>query len=255
LRTYQTTLYHTQNEVSVGGDEVSDQAWEKDSSATGAWKKKSALSKSIYFFSLLKKNNPVILSGWQQFIQQDDGTINKEEAVPAKETGHVWVWNPSKDGIKQAEILANNDYPTVLAFADNTYFDLTYTPDIWEPGFYWAGKYLDTHAALKSSVNISKVLANLTEEKQKNIVGIEGTLWSENIPTERHLFYMALPKMTGLAESAWSPKETTSNSYYEVNWTSLTKRLGKDNKGFLGYLNKVYDIKYRGYPNGISKEL
>ncbi|HJO94992.1 MAG TPA: family 20 glycosylhydrolase [Victivallales bacterium] len=251
----QTTLYHTPNEVSVGGDEVSAQAWTNDLSAVGVWKDKSALSKSIYFFNLLKKNNPVVLSGWQQFVQYDNGDINKTEATPAKDTAHVLVWNPSKDGIAQAQTLANNDYPTVLAFADNTYFDLTYSPDIWEPGYYWAGKYLDTNSALVSSANASKVLKGLSEDKQKNILGVEGTLWSENIPTERHLFYMALPKMTGLAESAWSAENITVDKDFKVNWTSLTKRLGKNNKGFLGYLNKVYGIEYRGYPNGISKEL
>ena len=39
----------------------------------------------------------------------------------------MWVWNPSSEGVGQAVSLANNNYLTVLAYADKTYFDLAYT--------------------------------------------------------------------------------------------------------------------------------
>jgi len=251
----QKTIYAINNEVSVGGDEVSAQAWTNDESAVGVWAGKDALQKSIYFFKQLQKQTKVNMSGWQQFVQLNNGTIENEIAVPSNDTAHVWVWNTSQNGISDAVKLANEGYPTVLSFANDTYFDLTYTPDIWEPGFSWAGKFLGTYAALSSASDGSKTLNELSASKKKNILGLEGTLWSESIVNSRHLFYMALPKMTGLAEAAWSPAAVTVDNNNQVDWKSLTKRLGTDNNGYLGYLNKKYKVEYRGYPNGISLEL
>ncbi|MCP3965724.1 MAG: family 20 glycosylhydrolase [Lentisphaerae bacterium] len=256
----QTTEYSINNEVSVGGDEVSAYAWTNDPAATGVWANKTALQKSQYFFQQLSNNlSGIVMSGWQQFVQEDDSSILPENAVPSEKTGHVWVWIPSDNGIEQAQMLVRQKYPIVLAFADNTYFDLAYTPDKWEPGFPWAGKFLDTNAALKSAANVTKTSDSIASDYVNYIKGIEGALWSENIPNERHLFYMALPKMCGLAEAAWAPQAVTvsteNSSSYQVNWLSLSKRLGLDQNGFLGYLSKSYNVKYRGYPNGIQKEV
>ena len=251
----QTTVYNNPNEVSVGGDEVSPLAWTNDPDATGEWKDLNALEKSIYFFRQLQKCTDVTMSGWQQFVQLNDGKIIKSIAVPGKKSGHVWVWDLNTNGIPNAIKLAKNGYPTVLAFANDTYFDLTYTPNKWEPGYNWAGSYLDTHAALRSAADSLKVINKLPEEYRKYILGVEGTLWSENIVNARHLFYKALPKMTGLSEAAWSPDSITVSKNYKIDWKSLTGRLGTDQSGFLGYLSNTFNVKYRGYPNGISKEL
>ena len=254
----QTTLYAINKEVSVGGDEVSAGAWTKDSSADKEWTELSALEKSQLFFQKLQNKTGIVLSGWQQSVQYDDGKINPDIAAKSAVCGHVWVWNPSGDeksgGIAQAKNLVNKGYPTVLAFADNNYFDLTYTPDIWEPGLYWAGSFVDTHAALSSAANSARVEKGLSEKKQELIKGLEGTLWSENIQNFRHLTYMAFPKMTGLSEAAWAPENITVSEEGKLNWESLIKRLGDNNEKFLGFINKKMDIYYRGYPNGISLE-
>jgi hexosaminidase len=253
----QSTLYK-ENEISVGGDEVSGNAWINDSSCTGAWSSLSALEKSHKFFQLLaaqltSSDSSLKISGWQQYIQTD-GVDLGSNVVPATEAGHVWVWNTSIPGIPQAINLAQNNYPVVLAFADQNYFDLAYTPDITEPGFTWAGAFLDTQSALSSALSASSVLAGLTTTQQENVVGIEGTLWSENLASKEHMIYMALPKMAGLAEAGWSNSAaTTANN--QPDWQDLASRLGCGQTGFLAYLNKLYSVKYRGYPNGIKLEV
>ena len=74
-------------------------------------------------------------------------------------------------------------------------------------------------------------------------------LWSELIPNEEHLFYMALPKMSGLSDAAWSNKK-------DISWRSLAVRLGCGKTGFLAYLNKQFNVQaYRGYPDGIKLEV
>lgn len=254
----QSTLYY-QAEVSIGGDEVASTAWTDDSSCQGNWAPLSALNKSQYFFSLIPAQvNSLLLSGWQQVVQQDDGSLSGTILPPAK-LSHIWVWQPSgattdQQGIKAAATLINAGYPTVLAFADNTYFDLTYSPDEWEPGYYWAGNFLDTNAALQSAANATRVENLVNTNALENLLGIEGTLWTENMPNFQHVIYMALPKMAGLAEAAWSSSAIT-NVNGQVNWQSLATRLGKNNIGFLNYLYMTYGVIYRGYPQGIVKEV
>lgn len=249
----QTTLYAA-NEISVGGDEVSGAAWTNDSSCRGSWSNLSALEKSHKFFGILAVNNPTVkISGWQQYIQNDDTTLGSN-IVAAVQSGHVWVWNTATPGTSQAENLAKNNYPVVLAFADENYFDLAYTPDITEPGFTWAAPFLDTESALSSALSANSVLAGLAIDQQKYITGVEGTLWSENLPTYNHMIYMALPKMAGLAEAGWS-SSTVTTADNKLNWQDLAMRLGCGKTGFLAYLNKVHGVHYRGYPNGISLEV
>ena len=247
----QTTVY-ADNEVSVGGDEVSKDAWSNDRSCLGNL---TALDRSHQFFKELQTANPDIkLSGWQQFVQTDHGDIGNY-ALAADKTAHTWVWDPSNPGMEHARMLASHNYPTVLAYSDHLYFDLTYTPDAWEPGLYWAGNFLDTQAALSSALKALQTINSLNAGDRLNILGLEGTLWTENTTNARHLQYKTFPKITGLAEASWSPFASTS--YLDkANWQSLATRLGiNDQSGVLGYLNTTFGVVYRGMPYGIGKEV
>ncbi len=253
----QSTIYH-RNEVSLAGDEVSNQAWSNDSSCKGMWPS-SALDKSHYLFSILHRKSSTLLSGWQQLVQNDDGTLGKF-SLPANLVAHVWVWEKTgngnnQKGIKDAAILANAGFPTVLAFADDTYFDLTYTPNKWEPGFKWGGTYLDTNAALRSAYDAWQTENLINTDEKNNLLGIEGTLWTENFANFSHLIYMAMPKMTGLAEATWASTEITTTPDGKLNWKSLVYRLGVDTQGFLNYFYQINHLKYRGYPDGILHEI
>jgi hexosaminidase len=248
----QTTLYAINHEISLGGDEVSADAWTNDSSCQGEWKDLSALQKTHKFFQQIAQTNPdIIFSGWQELVQTHEPALG-DNIIPAARTGHIWVWHISSTA--QASNLANHDYPTVLAYADQTYFDLTYTPELHEPGFAWASSFSDTHAALSSAVSATKTINETTPSKQTNIIGIEGALWSENLANYKQMIYMALPKMTGLAEASWSPSAVTQSNN-QVNWQSLAARLGCSESGYLSYLNKLSQAHYRGFPNGIKLEV
>jgi hexosaminidase len=267
----QTTLYAQNNEINVGADEVSTDAWSNDKSCQGDWANLSALEKSHKFLQDLAMNNQSLsLSGWQQLVQNNDQSLDNNR-VPAQQTAHIYVWNTStassgfkahlytwdtaSNGIEQAINLAENGYPTVLAFADQTYFDLAYTPDIKESGFAWATSFSDTHAALSAALSATNTINGISNPTQKtNILGIEGALWSENLASYQHLIYMAAPKMAGLAEASWSPAANTINNN-QLDWQNLATRLGCGHTGFLAYLQQVYGVQYRGFPNGIKQEI
>lgn len=251
----QTTAYAVNHELSIGGDEVFPHTWENAPSCQVApWNKMSPRQKEHYFLDLFNSSaevNHLKLSGWHEFVLGRDNHTNDRHGISPTETGHVWVWSQGKTARKQAIELANNGYPVVIDFADTLYFDMTYTPAVSEPGFYWATKYGDTYAALTSASQITQAVASTTNPQ--NILGLEGALWADVIPDYSQLQYMALPKLAGLAEAAWSPESSTARNL-QPNWQSLATRLGCGDNGFLAYLNKTYNVTYRGYPNGIYRE-
>jgi len=248
----QTTAYAIKNEVSVAGDEVSFYSLSSEIATITGWEKMNALEKTHSFFRKMSENNPnLILSGWQQFVQMDDDKLSIDR-VSANRAGHAWVWNPSDGGISQAASLINKGYNTVLAYADQVYFDLTYTTAFEEFGQTWAGRMVDTHQVL----SMVKAVKTTQEQigKTKRIAGIEGALFSENIPDFNCLMYQSLPRMAALSEASWSSEGVTLQED-KVNWKSLAIRLGDGKKGYLHYLESVYGVNYRGIPNGISKEI
>ena len=251
----QTTVYATNNEISLGGDEVPTNSWNDSSSCSGEWADVSAITaidKSQLFFSKVAESNSKIkISGWQQLVQDDSAQIGKN-APTAEHTGHIWVWAPANSGVKDAIKLVDSGYPTVLAFADKAYFDIAYTPSMTEPGFTWSSKTMDSYNVLTMANDIAKVRQNVT---QPGLVrGVEGTLWSENLPSFDHLIYMALPRIPALSEVAWST-DFQSKQLQQIEWQDFAKRMGCGNDGYLYYAHKTFDVNYRGYPNGIQKEI
>ncbi len=251
----QTTVHAVNSEISVGGDEVPQNSWSDSSSCTGDWADMNtytALDKSQLFFSRVSEENKSLkISGWQQIVQEDNDSKIGKNALGAEHIGHVWVWNSSKGGVNDAITLADKGYPTVLAFADKSYFDIAYNPSMTEPGFTWSSKNMDSYNVLSMAQDVAKVRSKVSQPGL--IRGVEGTLWSENLPSFDHLMYMALPKIPALSEVAWSYDYSAPNKNNE--WQDFAKRMGCGKSGYLHYVNKTYQVNYRGYPNGITKEI
>jgi len=249
----QTTLYAVNNEISIGGDEVFNGTWEDSPECQQSpWKNMSELEKEHYFLDNLNDDariGKLKLSGWHEFVLYKNGELNSKHGIAPNQVGHVWVWDSSSKSIARAVTLANASYPVVLEYSDYLYMDMTYTPELKEPGLYWATKFADTYALLSSTAPIAKTIARTRKPEQ--ILGVEAAVWADVIPSYSQLQYMTLPKLAGLAEASWSHSSYSSN---QPNWRSLANRMGCGNNGFLAYLHQTYNVTYRGYPNGISLE-
>jgi hexosaminidase len=60
--------------------------------------------------------------------------------------------------------------------------------------------------------------ANLAPPCQRHILGAQGNLWTEYIPSLSHAEYMLFPRMCALAEVTWSPRSSR-------DWNDFTRRL------------------------------
>ena len=104
-------------------------------------------------------------------MQSDDGTIGPN-ALDPKATMHIWQWLPTNSmpvsGLLMSANLSKADYPTVLDFANLSYFDQRYSSKWEEPGLYWAANQTDTFSALITALSTDHIADT------HNIIGIEG---------------------------------------------------------------------------------
>jgi hexosaminidase len=121
----------------------------------------------------------------------------------------VMSWRGRRGGIAAAR--AGHD--VVMTPTTHTYFDYYQSRNrSKEPQAFPAFLPLDTVYAFEP------VPATLEARHAKHILGAQGQVWTEYIPTPKQVEYMAYPRMTALAEVLWTPRERKS-------WPSFRERL------------------------------
>ncbi|HTF18716.1 MAG TPA: family 20 glycosylhydrolase [Chryseolinea sp.] len=265
--------------VHMGGDEVAAGAWAKSPSIDDY--KKSNLSikttKDLYadFFvrvnaSLEKRN--LKITGWEEMIIEDPHIEASERKVidnkKYREAGLQFdAWWDILGTQDMAYPIANAGYGVVLTSFDYFYFDLAQSPSFEEPGDAWIG-YLGLQKTFSfipfdiyNSSPIDFALnpvdparyANkqrLTEVGKKNIRGIQGALWAENMTYDGYMEYQVLPRLLALAERAWAPNPSWSvekgakrERAFSADWSSFANRLGKRELPRLDYYNGGYGYR------------
>lgn len=267
------TLIHT------GGDEVPRGAWGKSPECVSFIQNEPELQSTDdlhpYFVSRyleIASRYGLKIGGWEEITlkHRPEGNIPNPQFLDRGVISYAWNAIVGGGGEDMAYQLANAGYQVVMCNASNLYFDLAYTYEPAEPGLFWAG-YIDTKNAFE--LTPSNIFLSITEDElgnpinglalardrvalkpgtEKNIIGIQGALWSETIKTEERAEYMLLPKLLGLAERAWTSKPSWTNAKSESQiktqlqqeWSDFANRVGKlelprlDNmKG--GYLYRV----------------
>jgi len=246
------TTFHT------GGDEVPYGAWQKSAACkefiAQSDEVKSADDLTAYTIKRLKdilgKHN-LISAGWEEILLRHgkDGHNTTEinpEFVDDNVQAYVWnaIWGGGRE--EMGYKLANMGYPIVISNSAQLYLDMAYNKDPDEFGLSWSG-YTDTKgifdlvpfdlyktARVNDIGSFVKGKTALTEKGKKNILGIQGQIWSETIRSKDILYYMMMPKFLSLAERAWAaPREWESASATEIlkkqesDWTAFVNLVGR----------------------------
>jgi len=179
------------NYIHVGGDEVSKQNWRKcqrcqERKRTEGLKTEHDLQS--YFIQRIEKFLSARgrrLIGWSEIHQ---GGLAANAAVMD------WIGG----GLEAAR--AGHD----VVMTPNTfcYFDLYQSRNrsVEPPAL---GGYLP----LNKVYSFEPIPAELEPKFHHHILGTQGNVWTEYIPSLRHVEYMAFPRLCALAEVAWSSKE------------------------------------------------
>jgi hexosaminidase len=208
-------------------------------------------------------------SGWEEIamdFREDGSWIPNVEFANSHVVPYIWnsLWGAEDLGNR----LANAGYPVVLCNVTNFYFDLAYNKDPREPGLYWGG-FVDTRDAFEFvPYDVFKSIerkANgelyddadfvgkemLTTEGRRDILGMQGQLWSETLKGQDMLEYSYLPKMLGLAERAWYGQadwgdiadRRARNEAVDRAWNAFANALGRTEFARLDRLNGGYNYR------------
>lgn len=182
----------------IGGDECRKGEWEKckdcqarirelglktDENATREQRLQNYVTARVQAF-LATKGKKII--GWDEILEGE-----------LAEGATVMSWRGSAGGIKAARM----GYDVVMSPNNYCYLDYAQSPDLASEPLCWTS---DPERAL----TIEKVysldpMQDIPEESQHHILGVQGNLWTEYVPTPEHLEYMLLPRMLALSEVQW----------------------------------------------------
>lgn len=254
--------------IHTGGDEVPGGVWTASPACQSLIEQEPSISSTeelpTYFFQRISQilaDRGLKAAGWEEIAMQKvegGGWVPHPDFANGNVIPFVWqnLWGNQDLGYR----LANAGYPVVLCNVTNLYFDLAYNKDPREPGFYWGG-FVDTRKAFDfrpldmfTSTNVDpmgnafdiekdyKDMERLQPAAQKNILGIQGQLWSETVKGQNMMEYYIFPKLLGLAERAWAhplPEGAAANA----DWEEFANALGQRALTHLDYLAGGYNFR------------
>ena len=178
--------------IHIGGDEAVKTQWQQNPRIQARMKS-------------LGLENEQELQSW--FIQQMDAFLTSrgrrligwDEILEGglAENATVMAWR----GVGAAVEAARSRHDAVLTPTSHTYFD-----------YYQADATAGEPLAIGGFLPLEKVYtwepmpAGLEPEFQAHILGVQGQLWTEYMPNTRQVEYMGFPRLSALAEVAWTPE-------------------------------------------------
>jgi hexosaminidase len=209
--------------IHMGGDECYKGYWERDAGVQAFMKKnnlKDGVALQNYFTKrvskiiMSKKKKPV---GWDEIL----------EGGPAPEAV-VMSWRGIKGGIEACQAKRN----VVMSPAPYYYLDMCQgDPSIEPPATYLAYN----KSRLRDVYDFDMLAPGIDSAY---VLGGQGNLWTEQVPTSRQVEYMTYPRSFALSESLWSPESKKNWECFSGKVEEHLKRLDYAN---ISYATSMYD--------------
>ncbi len=189
--------------IHIGGDEADKTNWKKCPKCQARMTSeglKDEKELQSYFMRRIEKfivgqGRKVI--GWDEILE---GGLGPEATVMS--------WRGVEGGIAAAR----QGHDAIMTPTSYCYLDYYQADKSFEP------PAIGGFVPLKKVYSYEPVPEELTSMEAKHILGVQGNLWTEWIPTASHAEYMVLPRMIALAEVGWSSRATR-------NWSDFRRRM------------------------------
>src|SRR5690606_10458582 len=188
--------------IHIGGDEASKESWKtcpkckkriEDEGLKNVEELQSYLSKRINEY-VKSKDRKII--GWDEILE---GGL--------AEGATVMSWRGEEGGIKAA----NSGHDVIMTPGSPMYFDSYQSNPMDQP------EAIGGFTPLSKVYNYDPVPSDIGDNNRKHILGVQANLWTEYMPTQEHVEYMAYPRVLALAEVAWTSAE-------QKDWTDFESR-------------------------------
>ena len=190
--------------IHIGGDECPKASWKACPHCQSMIKKlglKDEFELQSYFVTRMEKyinSKGRQIIGWDEILQ---GGL----APNAK----VMSWLGEEGGIKAAQ----QHHEVVMSPHQKYYLDY------WQADPFSEPLAMSGPTTLRMMYDYDPVPEVLTYEESKYIIGVEGCVWTEYMPTPERVEYMAWPRMCAIAETGWARQAK--------DWDGFTRRLEK----------------------------
>ncbi len=197
--------------IHIGGDEVPKKQWKESPHVQDLMRQRGLKTEEELQSWFIRQMDAFLSSHGRRLVGWDE--ILEGGLAPS---ATVMSWRGTKGGIAAAK--AGHD--VVMAPTTYTYFDFYQSKSIaTEPTAIGGFLPLETVYAY------DPVPAELNAAQAKHILGAQGQLWSEYIPTTDHLEFMAFPRTCALADAVWRAPGSTNFKGFRDRLTTHLMRL------------------------------
>lgn len=212
--------------IHIGGDECDVSHWERNAECL-AFMKKMKLShvRALQSYFTKEMADFVATRGYKLMAWNETITAAGSDVDMIKSTGaDIVCWTGAENAAKTAYSLGLSN---ILAPQPTYYINRKQSADPSEPAGPGNG-----NETLEAVYNYAPA-NNVPQDKLSYYKGIQACMWTEYIADEKHLEYLAFPRLMAVAESGWSPAS-------KKNFTDFCQRMAQDTVLF----------NYRGYEYG-----
>ena len=217
--------------IHVGGDECPKTQWQKCPKCQARIKALHLEAKDGH--SAEERLQSYVITHASNYLKSlGRNTIGWDEILEGglAEGATVMSWRGEAGGIAAAK----QDHDVVMTPNSYLYFDYYQSLDkANEP--LAIGGYLP----LQRVYSYEPMPKELTADEARHIIGVQANIWTEYMPTFKHMQYMALPRVAALSEVQWTqPQLKDYNDFTNrlISLTNLYDRLGYN------YAKHLYNV-------------
>lgn len=211
--------------IHIGGDEAPKARWKKCKHCQQLIKEKGLKDEhglQSYFIARMEK---YINAKGKQIIGWDE--ILEGGLAP---NATVMSWRGTQGAVQAAK----EGHNVILTPTSHCYFDYYQSDNENEPTAI--GGFLP----LEKVYQFNPIPKALNTDEAKYVLGGQGNVWTEYIPTSNQVEYMAFPRAIALSEVLWS---SPKNKNYEEFITRLEQYQKRLDQLQVNYANHIYEVK------------
>ncbi|WP_103072537.1 beta-N-acetylhexosaminidase [Aquimarina sediminis] len=218
--------------IHIGGDEVLKKEWEESAYAQELIKREKLKDEhglQSYFIRRIEKflnANGRNIIGWDEILE---GGLAPNATVMS--------WRGVKGGIAAAK----QHHSVIMTPGTHCYFDYYQVEEEKQKNEPITGS--KRHTTVEKVYSYEPTPSILSIKESKYILGAQGNVWTEYMPTWDLVEYNVLPRMTALSEVVWSSKETRDWKDFYKRLQCITKRYDK-----LGYNYAKHSVETNQTP-------
>ena len=160
------------------------------------------------------------LMGWHE--------MGASRELPPGTIGQYWNFvEPEDDAVALTRSFVEQGGRVILSPADVAYLDMTYADDPQTPLGRPLGQNWAKGPTTLDEAYLWEPTAILSGVGEDEILGIEAPVWTETLATMTEVEFMVFPRITAIAELAWSPRPDAGSARDTVDFFARVAAVGQ----------------------------